>query len=142
MILVGGFLTYSCRENLRWSWASRNWPHTRGRVAGSKVYEGIMRGVGTDGTCAPRDQRFRQVDRVVEFSVGGQQYDTSRFSFFTTGWGTNDRYLEEGDKVEVYYNPADPAMAVIRPGLGVNLLIGPALFCGGLCLLLYQLVVR
>ena len=93
----------------------------------------------TDGTYAPKDTPFREVDWIMHYSVGGKSFASSRFSFTSTGWRGNTRYLEEGAEIEVYYCPTDPSVAVARPGLRPNLLLGPLLLLLGLGFLFHEL---
>jgi hypothetical protein len=139
LISIGVFLAYLCRKELILAWASRRWPHTTGQVSGSVVHEGITQGMTADGTLAPMDKHFREIDLVFSYSVAGQSYQSSRFSFSAMGWQENTRYYNEGDEVTVYYCPATPSIAVLQPGLKPGLLAGPVLVALGLVFLVYGL---
>ena len=138
IFLAGAILTFVSRRNLQLGWASRDWPHSTGKVVGQQVHEGVVRRISTDGTYAPKDVPFRDVDWIIEYSVGGSSYTTSRFSFWSTGWNANTGYLDEGDEIEVYYSPDDPSVAVVRPGLSPNLILGPLLLAIGIGWILYM----
>ena len=142
LIPIGVFLTHLCRKELVLSWASRRWPHTTGRVSGRIVSEGIVQGISTDGTFAPAERPFREVDLVFTYSVAGQTYQSSRFSFSAIGWQENTHYYDDGDEVTVYYSPVNPTVAVLRPGLDVSLLAGPSLVALGWGFIVYGFCTR
>jgi hypothetical protein len=51
-------------------------------------------------------------------------------------------YYDEGDDVTVYYSPANPTVAVLRPGLNASLLVGPTLVALGLGFIVYGFCTR
>ncbi len=139
LVLVGIFLTYLCRKELALAWASRHWPRTTGQICGSIVHEGIGLGMTTDGTMAPADSHFREIELVFTYLVSGQRYESSRFSFSARGWQENTHYYEEGEEVTVYYCPKVPSIAVLQPGMPLGLLAGPGLVALGLGIVIYAL---
>ncbi|MGA2555133.1 MAG: DUF3592 domain-containing protein [Verrucomicrobiota bacterium] len=138
-IAIGVFLTYLCRKELVLSWSSHRWPHTIGQISGRNVFTGIYRDMANDGTFAPVDRPFRDVDLVFTYSVAGQSYQSSRFSFASIGWQENTQYYDTGDEVTVYYCPTDPSIAVLQRGPNLSLLAGPTVVALGLGLLVYGL---
>ncbi len=142
LILTGAFLAYLCRNELILQWGCGRWPQTTGQISGSVVEEGIFQGLATDGTFAPVDRSFREIQWVFTYSVDGCTYQSSRFSFDATGWQANTRNFEEGDQVTVYYCPTDPAIAVLQSGMNPGLLTGPILVVVGLGFLGYWLCSR
>ncbi|MCP5524629.1 MAG: DUF3592 domain-containing protein [Verrucomicrobiales bacterium] len=137
IIALGGWLTYACRWDLFHAWKSPRWPTTPGWISGTVVYEGTALGSATDGTNAPTMAEFRMKEWVFRYEVAGQHYSSTQFSFSTSGWRENDRFLQEGDEVKVYYCPSNPSVAVLRPGLNAGLLAGPmVLFFGVMALAL------
>ena len=139
LFAIGAGLTYPCRKELVLSWQSRHWPSTVGYICGSVSQEGISQGFTTDGTMAPTENPFRVTDWIFKYEVAGQWHQSSRYSFATDGWLGNDRYLEEGTEVKVYYCPSAPSIAVLRPGLYTPFLAGPTVIVFGLGYLIYGL---
>jgi hypothetical protein len=105
--------------------ATRRWPSTEGRVvASASRAESMLEPGGTHNTVyEPRI--------AYEYNVGGQSYRSQQLSYGAvagksdSGWarGMAARY-PEGTSVQVFYNPAKPAEAVLeRAGAGGNLLL-------------------
>jgi hypothetical protein len=139
LIGIGAWLTYLCRQELALAWQSRRWPQTVGYICDAVVHEGVGAGLTADGTFAPEEKPFRELDLVFGYTVAGQTYRSSRFSFSAMGWRENTRYLDAGAEVTVHYCPSDPSIAVLRPGLNPGLLTGPILLFFGFGFLLYGL---
>ena len=139
IVLLGGLLAYFCRKELALAWQSRGWPQAIGHISGRVVHEGVGLGTSTDGTMAPMEQRFREIDLLYSYPVAGQTYESSRLSFSAGGWWENTKYYDEGDEVAVYYCPSDPSIAVLQPGFTPTLLTGPFIFALGLGAFAYGL---
>lgn len=135
-IVIGTWLTYVCRRELALAWQSLRWPVTEGRITGTTVHDGVTMGLATDGTNAPTMQDFRMTEWIYSYEVAGQSYSSSRYSFSVAGWRENERYLEEGDEVRVYYCASDPTVAVLRRGPNAGLMTGPAVLVFGIIVLL------
>ncbi len=139
IILIGAWLAYLCRKELVLAWQSRHWPQTIGQITGSIVHEGVGLGMTTDGTMAPKEQPFRELDTVYTYSVAGQHYQSSRLNFSAGGWWENTHYYEVGDQVTVYYCPSNPWLAVLRPGFTPSLLTAPFILLLGMVSFVYGL---
>ena len=88
--------------------ASPNWPTVKGRIT------------RTDQVVMSRDRKSQKTTTVVSY---GYQLDdrpyVSRTIWSGVGFG-NDAVLKrytDGMEVTVYYNPDNPAVAVLQPGL-------------------------
>lgn len=139
VLAIGAWLVYACRKELVLAFRSRRWPSTTGHISGTEVREGIGLGMTNDGTFAPTETSFRVSDWVFIYTVAGREYRSSRFSFSAQGWDENDRYLEDGAEVKVYYSPSDPSVSVLRPGLDAALMSGPIVSMFRLGFLVYGL---
>ena len=139
LIPIGALLAYLCRKELALEWSCGRWPKTAGFIAGSVAKEGITQGLTADGTFAPVDRYWREIQWVFKYSVEGRTYESSRFNFSADGWQQNTHNFEEGEPVTVYYCPTDPAIGVLEPKLEPGLLLGPALVALGLGFLVYGL---
>ncbi len=127
---------------------SADWPKVEGVVASATVR--------THTSVGRMNRPFTDSDNTYypefgyTYSVGGKSYSSSRFSLGESAQDYSDRQDAEkaasehpaGSKVEVFYDPADPSSAVLRPGLStgswVPLLLG--LFFGGSGLLLLRML--
>jgi len=107
-----------------------SWPSTPGRVLESEV-----RKVG----------KYHSLDIVYEYTVDGRDHTSNVFSL--AGLGPYRNYREAGEAfpagkgVNVYYDPEDPANAVLLPGAR-SAIAGYifALIVGGLILGVFTLV--
>ena len=95
----------------------------------------MNQGISNDGTMAPVNRRFKEIDFVYRYSVMSQTYESSQFDFSAVGWHGSTHYVD--DEVAVYYCPTDPSIAVLRPGVHVTLLIGPLFTVLGIGILAY-----
>jgi len=122
-IVVLGFALRAAR-GWRQVGGSRHWPSTTGRVLAASVE--ASRRVGRSGVSF-----YPAV--MYEYYVDGQRYVGNRISFGTR-MGTGVRSWVEsqverypaGSEVEVFYNPTNPADAVLEhgaPGSWGNLLV-------------------
>lgn len=133
--IAGIILLCLSRTELRLGWASRRWPQTTGRICGSIVHQGMNQEISNDGTMAPVNRRFKEIDFVYRYAVMNQTYESSQFDFSAMGWHDSTHYVD--DEVAVYYCPTDPSVAVLRPGVHVTLLIGPLFTFLGIGILAY-----
>ena len=119
VILIGaalflGFGTVRQMAALRRAAASRRWPTTLGRILVSEVSSQFSTLAKVPGTYVPRI--------VYEYRVGGQTYRGTRYNLLGAGlvniekaWARHRR-LQDSTEVTVWYDPADPACAVLEPG--------------------------
>ena len=128
----GGILAYSIRlwrEGRR----SAGWPAAEGVVTASRMWGGRW------------NNSARNSRTAYEFEVGGRLYASDRVCFGTLQSDAEKRAQVErfpvGRRVEVFYDPADPARSVLEPGVqrGVykGLALGAACALVG-CFLLYH----
>jgi uncharacterized protein DUF3592 len=95
---------------------ARDWPHTRGTVVSSQVEAVKGSGVKRGMNIAVR-VRYR-------YAVDGGEHESGRVTFFDSVLmrhtfpeiaEAHRRRYREGGKIDVRYDPADPARAVIDP---------------------------
>jgi hypothetical protein len=141
-IVIGGALLAFGVVFLRDANASANWPTTPGRVENVRV---TWDNVGSTQAAPERAYSF-----IVTYSyaVAGEPYAGNRYSLGEGSTATGRRFPSEeaarnaaaaayrsGQDVTVYYDPADPAQAVLQPGVNwgtyVPLILGAFfLLCG------------
>lgn len=105
------------------AWATEQWPTTEGRILESKV---------ASATDAEGDKMFRARLRY-EYQVAGTTHvgqDIGVVSEGATSWkGPARRAVERyarGARCRVYYDPRDPARALLEPGARWYLFLMPA----------------
>lgn len=144
--LVGAAVTAWGVVDYRRAQASRNWPTANGRVQYATVETRSSRNdSGTSSTTF-------QARIIYGYEIGGQTLRSERVSFGEVS--TSDpadaeeivaRY-QPGTTVTVYYDPQNPELAVLEPGvsLGNYLLlgIGSVFFVAGLMLSAVAVLVR
>jgi hypothetical protein len=120
--------------------ASRHWPTTRGRVTHSEVVSEIIEDKDDKGNVTSRE-RFR-VALQFSYRVAGRDYHSTHWNW---GWtamhivraaaGAVAAQYPSGRAVTVYYDPTEPATAVLDPanksGVAAPLFGGIALILGG-----------
>lgn len=94
---------------------SLTWPSVEGEIAHSAVlYQ-------TDNSTPRNNGSTFKADIVYRYKVNGRSYSSSRMALLdlasTAGRAQTlvDRYPDQS-KIDVYYNPADPADSVLEPG--------------------------
>lgn len=100
------------------------WPYVTGKITTANIITG-----NDDGT------RVHTASVQYTYEVNGHSYCSSRISFGDSSkgflWGNNSVYKREeiaqyfyrypkNASVKVYYNPADPEMAVLEPGTNIG----------------------
>ncbi len=101
--------------------ASSSWPSVKGTVVSCKVQKGDSKGRG--GRRGRKNRRSSRYYASVsyEYSVDGKQDVGDKISYGTVG-GTRAKANEkakqyaQGSQVDVYYNPDNPADAVLEAG--------------------------
>jgi hypothetical protein len=105
---------------------SRNWPTDPGIITESEVQ--------SNHSATGRRRRSRSVHIAYRYPVNGQFYTNDVISY-GKGWFENEytqvRLYAQGSRVEVHYDPGNPARAVLDPGAG--LAAGLALLAGVGC---------
>ncbi|MFC3652271.1 DUF3592 domain-containing protein [Dyella humi] len=93
---------------------SLSWPTTEGEIAHSAVlYQ-------TDTSATADNASTYKADVVYRYKVHGKSYSSSKISFLDLASTTNraqsvvSRY-PDNSTVQVYYNPTNPAEAVLEP---------------------------
>lgn len=126
---------------------SRNWPSTTGAVDNVRVTWSTSNTAPDSGTRA----REYYYEVYYGYEVGGQLYSGSRYSLGDGStasdrtWNTEEEAREAASNayspsqpIDVYYDPSDPASAVLKTGAGVGtyvpMIFGVALLLVGLLL--------
>ena len=106
--------------------AARGWPVAPGQI--------VERGVGPSTTSgASRPGRYFEPRVTYRYTVGGKPYSGHRIGLGTAAYDEDQARRVADDlpeRVDVHYNPADPADAVLQPssiGAAIAVLIGGAL---------------
>jgi hypothetical protein len=129
-LAFGAFFLAYCLRQWRAGRASEKWPETEGVITLSQVRHGKY---------SPRNNDWTVVTSIkYEYEVGGRRYVSERVSF---GAMTSDadRRTEaamygEGMRFPVYYDPADPKVAVLETGVQGGVYTG--LVIGAVCALI------
>lgn len=97
--------------------ASLSWPTVEGSILSSEVYEQCC-GEYSEGW-------FPKVS--YRYSVAGKEYISDKVEFVSMGDGNTSYFALQvirrypvGKQVKVYYNPLDPDVAVLEPGIPDN----------------------
>lgn len=122
--------------------ASGAWPAAQGTVIANDLLEQERR---RSTTSARRDEAPAYSNRIrYAYEVAGRRYHGERIGFtssFPTRKAVVQRHedLAVGGPVTVYYNPADPADAVLEPGTGAYPFIYLAISAVAACLFGFML---
>ena len=123
---------------------ARQWPRAEGRIGASEVEEIRLR-PSTDQMTSRWRKGYRSLVTYA-FTVNGQRYVGERISFGAR-WeatlpslvsGLADRY-RQGNTVEVYYNPENPADCVLEPRVGGVWLIWLTMAASGLAAIAFAI---
>jgi hypothetical protein len=109
---VGAGLSFWGWTILQDAWASTSWPSVSGRVVESDV-----------SYWNDEDGNYYRPEVTFEYTVAERQYESSRIGFGSdssydttdSAWEVANRY-PTGETVPVYYDPDEPATAVLEPG--------------------------
>ncbi len=105
--------------------ASDAWPSTEGVVVVSKVRR--------SGNTQPGDRRYKFTPQVeYRYAVAGSEYASKRidFSSVTVSHKNSGRAMQVvnrypvGKQVDVYYDPGNPAFAVLQRGVKTSTYLG------------------
>lgn len=124
---------------------SLNWPTTDGEI----TYSQIERTTAPERTGTDRVQYRYHADIKYEYTVDDVTYEGDQLAFADPPGGKNDRGEQEAraaldrypilQPVQVYYDPEDPATAVLESGISFGsitpFLAGLLMLPGGLFLL-------
>lgn len=127
--------------------ASRNWPTAQGTVETVRV---TWRNDSNSNRSIPDREYFYEI--YYSYAVDGRPFEGSRYSLGDGSTASDRMYRTEEEAreaafdawmpaqtVAVYYNPADPASAVLDPGAGfstyIPLIFGAVLLLSGLGML-------
>jgi len=118
IVAVGALALYLGFQTMVGGWASNSWPTVLGVVTTSKIETEQM---SSGGNSSSRQSYHARV--YYDYAVGGESFSAKRVSFGEYGTGDAEhakgvlgRY-PAGAEVEVHYDPDDPAVAVLEPGL-------------------------
>jgi len=135
---AGVFLLVKSFKDRKKAEARQGWPATQGQIIASRISESTSTDSDSD--------RSTSYSPAVEYTynVAGQEYKGNKITFgFTQGYG---RYAKAqaalaryplGAQVTVYYDPANPADAVLERKAGgstVSLVLGIIFILVSLCL--------
>jgi hypothetical protein len=119
VVLFGLFLFVKGLRNVQQAVASEKWPTTPGLVVSSETTRDV-----SPETRKSRASVTFDTKTVIRYAVSGREYTTDILHFGQTlGSGDkSDAALQRlrypaGKEVTVSYNPANPATAVMKPGL-------------------------
>lgn len=94
---------------------SKSWPRTTGLITHSSVESGFVQAGGGNA--------FVFIPKVIyEYEVDGKQYTSSQLAIIERNTASEDLAREkaekyvQGQQVEVYYDPRNPACAVLDRG--------------------------
>ncbi len=105
-----------------------------GYIAEKVFREGLCTDLGNDGTFAPQLRKWKEMDLLYRYRAIDKDYSSTKFDFGIRGLHSSSHYYEDGEKVAVYYCPDDPKLAVLRPGIRSEQLVGPVLIILGILL--------
>ncbi len=132
--LIGIYMLILGRRSMQGGTASLTWPKTPGRILTSQVKRGV--------------KGSARADITYSYSVAGQSHTGSRVNFsFGSNLNESSRLVNANpanSDVTVFYNPADPAEAVLVPGAkggSTALLLAVLMFAGSLATLSIYLYV-
>ena len=144
---IGAFLIYYSFRSRKKAESSQGWPSTSGQVTEARV----SHHTSTDADGEAQDSYSPEVR--YHYQTGGQEYEGSKIGFGLQQSFSSRSKAEQaltsfpqGSQVTVFYNPANPAEAVLERKAGgstlslvlgiIFLLVGLCVGCSGLAFLL------
>jgi len=108
-------------QDLRRARASENWPEGKGKILYSKQDESVSVNKDEDGNTYRSTSYGGRI--IYRYEIGGKTFfsNTRRFGQLS---GADEEWAQEilaryplGEDVPVFYNPSDPQMAALEPGI-------------------------
>jgi hypothetical protein len=137
--IVGGLGFIALLLGIQDVLAARNslsWPTTQGRVKESFISPYVGK----------RNRGYLQAIVRYEYTVGAERHESRRI-YFGQPYSKNAAQLREliapypvGASVRVYYSPANPAEAVLQPGLHGSVFEYPLLVSGAVMVIVATIV--
>ncbi len=120
VVCFGLYLFVKGARNIQWAIASTQWPTTPGVVISSDTVRDVVRSTRRRTTASVTFD----TTTVIQYVAGGQSHTTNVLHFGQT-LGSGDKSVADlqrirfprGKQVMVSYNPANPSIAVMKPGL-------------------------
>ena len=120
LFIAGGlYFFYLGLKNIMLALASREWPAVTGVVKESRTEQSSARDSKTGTTSTTHSARLN-----FAYEVGGREYGTGTVFFGQTEGSGDSSEAEllrltypEGASVEVFYDPSNPAVAAVKPGM-------------------------
>ena len=117
LFAIGAFIAYGTVRTRVKTATSRSWPTVTGSVIVSEVT------VSSQRNSSNQPIKLYGTDIQYDYQVGGQSFTgnsvTLGGTIETNKRGRNDALVARypcGRKVRVYYDPSDPATAILEPG--------------------------
>jgi len=117
--LLALILGFDALRQYRRASETSSWPTVQGRILSATVENGPSRG-------RPIPVATHRAAIKYTYEVGGRQWSSQRVfvgdEFFEKGDGARDRVrrYEPDSAVEVFYNPDDPAEALLEPATALQ----------------------
>lgn len=117
-IAVGAIISAFLVSKLFKAIQSHQWPYAWGQIDNASTRDVVVQSPGE----RVGGHKSTQVDYTYTYEVNDQKYSGQRVTFsdqMVKTAGSLDKLLRDysdGQQVKVYYNPADPAFSVLKPG--------------------------
>jgi len=123
LVVAGAYFLYKERELIWLGFRSYSWPATEGEVVDSSDQSFVTAGLTGSAATGVGDVRWRETAYGYTYSAGGRSYHSATYCF--GGWSERiTASYRLGEKVTVYYDPADPQRSVLRRGVTFGALFG------------------
>ena len=118
----GIWLLYLERELLRLGFASYRWKRTEGTIVNYSDDSFTIPGVVLNLT-GVGSVRYQETAYAYQYVVDGHHYHSKTYCF--GGWSEKaEAFYHKHERVQVYYNPKHPEVAVLRRGVQLGPLFG------------------
>ncbi len=124
-VIVGAVILFFGVRQIQNAQASETWPSVEGVVTVSELGRQTGSSSRTGTGTRRRESTTYSADISYDYAVGGVEYvnGTVRFGQVNTSSPSDARAMLKkypvGAPVTVYYNPENPQIAVLEPGVGV-----------------------